>query len=167
MRPFAACTAACLLLAPVVVHAQNIFPSKKEKKMASLLDQEHVTVATRKFLKSQMKNHGQDMRELVIAVAMLRYDHAAQFAQRIANQPRLDRAAVTGTPDGVDLTPLFFTLQDALKKNATELAESAEKKDQKALTASMGRTLDNCMSCHALFLPQPKADAGVAPDAGK
>lgn len=154
-------TVVLALLAPAATRAQDVFPTKKEREMANLLDAEHVTARTRTLLRAKMKSHGADMRDLTLAVALLKYDAARQSAQRIANQPRVDKSAAGSNPDGIDLTPAFFLLQDTLKKNATELAESAEKKDQHALSASMARTLDTCMSCHALFLPAAKAaDAG-------
>jgi hypothetical protein len=150
-----------VLLVPAATVAQDVFPTKKEREIASLLDAEHVTARTRALLRGKMKSHGGDMRDLTVAVALLRYDAAKQIAQRIANQPRVDRSAEGSKPDGVDLTPAFFAFQDALKKNATELAETADRKDHRALSASMAKTIDTCMSCHALFLPSAKAaDAG-------
>lgn len=165
-RTFAAAAAAALLV-PLFGFAQgSVFPSKAEKKAAALLDQQHVTARTRKLLRAKMKNHGNDMKDLTVAVALLRYDAAKAKAQHLANQPRIDRSAEGSTPDGVDLTPAFFSFQDELKKNATELAEAADKKDQRALSASMARTLDTCMGCHALFLPAA-APAADGKDAGK
>lgn len=165
-RTFAAAAVAALLV-PLFGFAQDsIFPSKAEKKAAALLDQEHVTERTRKLLRAKMKNHGNDMKDLTVAVALLRYDAAKAKAQHIANQPRVDRSAEGSSPDGVDLTPAFFALQDELKKNATELAEVAEKKDPRALSASMGKTLDTCIGCHALFLPSA-APASRGKDGGK
>ena len=153
---------AVLLLAPLAVLAQSVFPSKKEKAVASLLDQQHVSARTRKFLRSRMKSHSQDMRELVNSATLLRYEATQSTAMHIANEARLDRSAAVGNPDGVDLTPAFFSLQDALKKNATELAEAAAKREPKQVSADLARTLDTCISCHALFLPQARAEAADA-----
>jgi hypothetical protein len=149
------------LLVPVLAGAQNtsVFPPKPNKKALALLDQTHVNARTRTLLRSKMKTHGGDMRELTVAVALLRYDAAQQHAQHIANQARVDRSAEGSTPDGIELSPAFFTMQDELKKNATELATIAEKKDQHALAAAMSKTLETCMGCHALFLPSAKAES--------
>lgn len=123
---------------------ESVFPSKEERKMARLLEPQQVTAEVKAFLKLKMKAHNKDMRDLVLAVATLKYDEAKRFAQGIANSPRL---ADEATP-----APAFKTLQDALKKDATAVVEACEKKDPDALAASFDSMMATCMSCHNAYL---------------
>lgn len=151
--------AALALLAPAAAPAQSVFPSKAEKKMARLLDAEHVSARTRKFLRSKMQHHAKNAQELLLAVALLKYDASKQLAMTVANEPRLDRSAESG-----DLSDVFFQLEDALRKNVADIADAADKRQPHLMSAALGKTVDGCVSCHAIF--RPGASAPQAADAG-
>jgi cytochrome c556 len=129
----------------VVVAAQeSVFPSKEEKKMAKLLEPQEVSADVKAFLKLKMKAHNKDMRDLVLAVATLKYDEAKRYAQGIANSPRL---ADENTP-----APAFKTLQDSLKRDATAIVAACEKKNPDELATAFDSMIATCMSCHNAYL---------------
>ena len=143
--------AVSILAALVAVHAfaeDSVFPSKQELQMARMLEPQNVSAEAKAFLKGKMKAHSKDMRDLVLAVATLKYDEAKKFSQGIANAPRLDKTA--GAP--VALPESFFILQDALKKHAGEVVTACEAKKPAELNAAFSSMMATCMSCHNAFL---------------
>lgn len=137
--------AALLCLTALVAAAQeSVFPSKEEKKMARILEPQEVTVEVKAFLKLKMKAHNKDMRDLVLAVATLKYDEAKRFAQGIANSPRLAEENVPA--------PAFKTLQDTLKKDASAVVAACEKKSPDELATAFDSMIATCMSCHNAYL---------------
>jgi hypothetical protein len=142
------CFIAVTLLASVAAAEDSVFPTKEEKAMARLLEPQQVSADARAFLKSKMKAHSKDMRDLVLAVATLRYDDAKKFAQGIANAPRLDKASAPS----LDLDAGFFVLQDTLRKQATAVVSASEAKNAQALANTFSTMISTCMSCHNAFL---------------
>lgn len=156
-----------LLTALVAVHAfaeDSVFPSKQELKMARMLEPQNVSAEAKSFLKSKMKAHSKDMRDLVLAVATLKYDEAKKFAQGISNAPRLDKTAGAA----VQLPDAYFVLQDALKKHAGEVVIASEAKKADDLNLAFTSMMGTCMSCHNAFLvPLRGAKAELGEKAGK
>ena len=137
--------AVVLCLSSFIAAAQeSVFPSREEKKMARILEPQEVTADVKAFLKLKMKAHNKDMRDLVLAVATLKYDEAKRYAQGIANSPRL---ADENTP-----APAFKTLQDTLKKDATAVVAACEKKSADELATAFDAMIATCMSCHNAYL---------------
>jgi cytochrome c556 len=150
---------ALICLASFVAAAQeSVFPSKEEKKMARILEPQEVTTEVKAFLKLKMKLHNKDMRDLVLAVATLKYDEAKRSAQGIANSPRL---AEENTP-----APAFKTLQDTLRKDASAVVAACEKKSADELATAFDAMIATCMSCHNAYLvpmrEQKKTDKPAA-----
>ena len=150
---------ALICLASLVAAAQeSVFPSKEERKMARILEPQEVTTEVKAFLKLKMKLHNKDMRDLVLAVATLKYDEAKRSAQGIANSPRL---AEENTP-----APAFKTLQDTLRKDASAVVAACEKKSADELATAFDAMIATCMSCHNAYLvpmrEQKKTDKPAA-----
>ncbi|MBL8919871.1 MAG: cytochrome c [Myxococcaceae bacterium] len=141
----------------------SVFPSKDEKEMARLLEPQNVSSEVKSFLKSKMKSHNKDMRDLVLAIATLRYEDSKKFAQGIAVAPRLDKAAGAS----VELPPAYFTLQDALRKQAEAISAACDAKNPEDLAATFSTMMRTCVSCHNAFLvPQrDKPEKGKKKDA--
>lgn len=125
-----------------------VFPSKEEKEMARLLEPQTISSDVKTFLKSKMKSHNKDMRDLVLAIATLKYDEAKKFAQGIASAPRLDRASGAS----VDLPAAYFSLQDSLKKQAESISAACDAKNPEDLAATFSAMMRTCVSCHNAFL---------------
>lgn len=126
----------------------SVFPSKAEKEMARLLEPQNVSSEVKSFLKGKMKSHNKDMRDLVLAIATLKYEESKRFAQGIANAPRLDKAAGAS----VELPPAYFTLQDSLKKQAEAISAACDAKNPEDLAATFSDMMRTCVSCHNAFL---------------
>lgn len=135
-----------------------VFPSKEEQKMARILEPQTVSAEAKSFIKGKMKAHNKDMRDLVLTVATLKFDEAKKYAQGIANAPRLDASS----GPSLDLPPAFFTLQDALRKQAGELITACDAKNADALVSSFTQMISTCMSCHNAFLV-PMRDTKAPP----
>lgn len=135
-------------LAAAPVFAQSsIFPDANTKKAARQLELANVSEESRAFIKSKMKNHGKELRELSIAVATVRLNDVQRLAQGMANEPRLD----SSSGPAMKLPPRFFELQDELRKNAQALADSAKEKELSATEQNFSQVIGNCMACHAAF----------------
>lgn len=147
----------------VVATAQPgpVFPSKEEKEMARLLEPQNVSSDVKSFLKGKMKSHNKDMRDLVLAIATLKYDEAKRFSQGIANAPRLDKAAGAS----VELPPAYFTLQDTLKKQAEAISAACDAKNPEELAATFSAMMRTCVSCHNAYLVPMRDKAAPKKDA--
>lgn len=136
-------------LTAVTAFAQeSVFPSKQEREMAKLLEPQQISADVKAFIKGKMKAHNKDMKDLVLAVATLKFDECKRYAQGIANAPRLDKAV----GQSVDLPEAFFSLQDGLRKQASALVAACEAKKPDELLASFNQMMGTCMSCHNAFL---------------
>lgn len=137
--------AALLCITSVIASAQeSVFPTKAEKKMARILEQQLVTTEVKTFLKAKMKLHSKDMRDLVLAVATLKYDEAKRYAQGIANSPRLTEENVPA--------PAFKVLQDNLRKDANAVIAACDNKSPDELSVAFDSMIATCMSCHNAYL---------------
>lgn len=116
--------------------------------MAKVLQEQAMSSEVRAFLKSKMRTHNKDMRDLVMAVSTLRFDEAKKWAQGIANAPRLDPSQHTK----LELSPAFYALQDLLKKQATSVAQACDAADSDALAASFNQMMNTCIGCHKAFM---------------
>jgi hypothetical protein len=151
--------AAALALLPLAAHAgDTVFPTAAEKQNARLLDPKHVSERTKAYLKTKMKNHGADARQLATDVALLQWEKVKKHANEIAVQPRVDRSAA-GKVGAIELSDAFFELQDLLRTRASELEASADRKDPKATAAAFGAMLDTCATCHSVYLTPPEKPA--------
>ena len=117
---------ASLVAAPALAQA-SIFPDANTKKAARQLELANVSEESRAFIKSKMKNHGKELRDLSIAVATLRLSEVQRLAQGMANEPRLD----SSSGPAMKLPPRFFEL------SATE--------------QNFSQVMGNCIACHATF----------------
>jgi cytochrome c556 len=139
---------AALTAVSAVAQPGPVFPSKEEKEMARLLEPQTISSDVKTFLKSKMKSHNKDMRDLVLAIATLKYEEAKKFAQGIATAPRLDRASGAS----VDLPAAYFSLQDSLKKQAESISAACDAKNPEDLAATFSAMMRTCVSCHNAFL---------------
>lgn len=144
---FRSAALAAALLAPAAHAEESIFPSKAELAMAKQLNPGEISQDVKKFLKSKMKSHGKDVREMLMSVATLRYDDAKKAAQSLAATPRLDAAA----GPSVNVPPGFFALQEQLKRAAGDVVAAAEKQEPEALEKSFDLVVKTCMGCHNAF----------------
>ncbi|MDP2275627.1 MAG: cytochrome c [Archangium sp.] len=125
----------------------SIFPDPNTKKASKQLEWANVSEESKAFLKSKMKHHGKEMKDLSLAVATVRLAEVQRLAQDVANQPRLD---ATSGP-AMKLPPMFFELQDDLRKNAQALSDAAKAKETDVLHARFSAVMENCMTCHVAF----------------
>lgn len=153
----------CLFAIAAAAQPGSVFPSKEEKEMAKVLQDQSMSSEVRAFLKGKMRTHNKDMRDLVMAVATLRFEEAKKWAQGIANAPRLD----PNMSGKLELPPSFFGLQDALRKQATGVVAACDAKSADDLLTSFNTMMGTCIGCHKAFmLPvREKVDAAKA-DAG-
>ncbi|HEY1086070.1 MAG TPA: hypothetical protein VGE37_00195 [Archangium sp.] len=135
----------CLALAAPAFAQSSIFPSKAQKQMAKRLEPATVTEESRTFLRTKMKAHAKDMKELSLAVATANADDVKRLAKWLADEPRLDPAVGSAAK----LPARFFELQEAQKKAATDLSEAAQ--DVDAMQAKFGVLIEQCVACHAAF----------------
>jgi hypothetical protein len=143
----------------------SVFPTKEEKDMAKLLQEQAMSSEVRAFLKGKMKSHNKDMRDLVMAVATLRFDDAKKWSQGIANTPRLD----ANSSGKLELPPSFFALQDVLRKQAGAVVTAAEAKNADELVTSFTTMVGTCAGCHKAFMTpvKEKTDAKPVADPAK
>ncbi len=114
---------------------------------------DYLPESARALLRKKMARHGQDARELMFGVTLLRYDVARATAQRIASEPRLERPEAGSEDEPAAFLPeRFFVLQDEARRRAQAVAAAAEKKDDPALAESYGLLLQTCVSCHSAYL---------------
>ncbi|HEY0881314.1 MAG TPA: hypothetical protein VGD87_07280 [Archangium sp.] len=132
------------LAAPAFAQS-SIFPSKAQQQMAKRLEPATVTEESRAFLRTRMKAHAKDMKDLSLAVATANADDVKRLAKWLADEPRLDPAA----GPAAKLPKRFFELQEAQKKAATELSEAAQ--DVDAMQAKYAGLIEQCVACHAAF----------------
>ena len=125
----------------------SVFPDANTRKAAAQLEPANVSQEARAFLKTKMKNHGKEMKDLSVAVATVNLAQVQKLAQDIANQPRLD----SSTGPAAKLPPRFFELQDELRTNAQGLADSAKAGEMSGTHAKFSAVMENCMACHAAF----------------
>ncbi len=155
-----------LLSAPALAQPGSVFPSKDEKDMARVLQDQAMSAEVRAFLKSKMRTHNKDMRDLVMAVATLRFDEAKKWAQGIANAPRLDPSQ----SNKLEFPPAFFALQDSLKKQATSVSQACDAKNSDDLAISFNQMMNTCIGCHKAFMlpirEKIEASKAAAKDAG-
>lgn len=124
-----------------------------DAKAAGLPTPDYIPETARALLRKKMERHGQDARDLMLAVTLLQYDAAKAAAQRISSEPRLVRPIAGGEDDLNALLPeRFFVLQDEARSRAQAVATAAEKKDDKALADTYGRLVETCVSCHSAYL---------------
>lgn len=128
----------------------SIFPDQATKDAARKFAPENVSDASRALLKSKMKNHIKDMKELSIAVATIQAAEVQRLAQGIANAGRLDK----NTSGANQLPERFFELQDELKKNAQALADAGKANTMDAMLSNYQELVSTCMQCHAAFKAQ-------------
>lgn len=128
----------------------SIFPDQATKDAAAKFAPENVSEASRTFLKSKMKNHIKDMKDLSIAVATIKASEVQRLAQGIANTARLDKTTAAAN----SLPPRFFELQDELKKNAQALADAGKANTMDGMLTGYQSLVSTCMQCHAAFKAQ-------------
>lgn len=131
--------------------------------MARLLEPQKVSAEAKNFLKSKMKLHNKDMRDLVLAISTLKYEEAKKAAQGIANAPRLDKSAGAS----VELPAAYFALQDALRKQAETIAVACEAKNPDDLATTFSQMMRTCVSCHNAFMVPMREKASPAKDGKK
>ncbi|HYO53565.1 hypothetical protein [Archangium sp.] len=114
---------------------------------------DYLPETARALLRKKMVRHGQDARDLMFGVALLRYDVARAAAQNIAAEPRLERPTAGGEDDPTTFLPeRFFVLQDEARMRARAVASAAERKDDKVLAENYGLLMQTCVSCHSAYL---------------
>ncbi|MCA2981032.1 MAG: hypothetical protein INH37_22400, partial [Myxococcaceae bacterium] len=117
--------AVVVVLVSLAARAQeSVFPTKEEREMARMLEPQQMSADVKAFLRGKMKAHNKDMKDLVLAVATLKYEECKRAAQGIASAPRLDAAA----GQALELPEAFFALQDGLRKQATAVVAACEAK---------------------------------------
>lgn len=143
-----------VLLALVVVSlpavAEEAVPPVEIGRAPKQLEAETLTEASRAFLKTKMKNHGKDMKELSIAVAIMKMSEVQRLAQSVANAPRLDPAV----GPAAQLPTRFFELQNELKKNAQALSDAGKANDASAVLNEYKALITTCTTCHLSFKAQ-------------
>ncbi|MFY0522787.1 hypothetical protein ACN28I_06175 [Archangium gephyra] len=114
---------------------------------------DYLPESARALLRKKMDRHGQDARDLMFGVTLLRYDLARAAAQRIASEPRIERPEAGGENEPAAFLPeRFFVLQGEVRRRAEALAAAAGKKDDAALAESYGLLMQTCVSCHSAYL---------------
>lgn len=128
----------------------SIFPDEATKKAARLLEPGAISEENRDFLRSKMKDHSKEMKDLSVSVATVKLADVQRLAQAMANEPRLDRAV----GPAAKLPARFFELQDLLRKTSQELADTAKANDMSATSLKYHQVVELCVSCHASFKAQ-------------
>lgn len=149
MRTPLLATLVAVLALPAVAE-ESIFPSKATVKAAKQLEPHELSAENKTFLKGKMKNHIKDMKELSIAVAILKASEVQRLAQGIANAPRLDKSLGPAS----QLPDRFFELQDELKKNAQAVSDAGKANDMNAMLSTYQELIGTCVTCHASFRTQ-------------
>jgi hypothetical protein len=128
-------------------------PKTHSQEEATLPPPDYIPPELREVLKRRMKHHKEDMGKLLFGVALLKREEAKAAAESIASEPRLARPLPGGEDELNALLPeRFFTLQDELKRRATDVAEAAAHKNDTALAASFGKLAETCVACHSVYL---------------
>jgi hypothetical protein len=133
----------------------------------SLPEPEFFPPLAREILHRRMNRHGEDMLALVSSILMLNHQVSETLATEIVREPLLGRPT-PADPDtlNVQLPARFFGLQDELKDRARSVAQAAQGKHNQKLVQSLGRLIETCVSCHALYLDESVTTSGNA-DAAK
>lgn len=114
---------------------------------------DYLPESARELLRKKMARHGQDARDLMFGVTLLRYDVARATAERIASEPRLERPEAGAEDEPTAFLPeRFFVLQDEVRRRAQAVATAAGKKDDQALAESYGLLMQTCVSCYSAYL---------------
>jgi hypothetical protein len=118
----------------------------------------HLPEAARDLLTERMLNHGNDMSDLMWATLFLDDQSVADIADHIRTTPRFARPLTRDATELNSLLPAeFFALQDQLVERATELADSARRRDADAMAASYGALMQTCVRCHSVYMSEPPA----------
>lgn len=128
----------------------SIFPDEATKKAARLLEPGAISEENREFLRTRMKDHSKEMKDLSVSVATVKLADVQRLAQAMANEPRLDRAV----GPAAKLPSRFFELQDLLRKTSQELAEAAKANDMNGTSLKYHQVVELCVACHASFKAQ-------------
>jgi hypothetical protein len=121
---------------------------------------DHLPETARSLLTERMLNHANDMSDLMWATLFLDDQSVQDIADHIRTTPRFARPL---TNDATELNVLlpaeFFALQDELSVRASELAESARRRDADAMAASYGAVMQTCVRCHSVYMSEPPSKA--------
>lgn len=139
-----------LVVVSLPVAAEEATPAVEIGKIPKQLEAEALSEASRAFLKTKMKNHVKDMKELSIAVAIMKMSEVQRLAQGVANAPRLDPAV----GPAAQLPTRFFELQNELKKNAQALSDAGKANDSSAALTEYKALITTCTTCHLSFKAQ-------------
>ncbi len=83
------------------------------------------------------------------------------IAEHLQSGPRFARPISGDATELNSLLPAeFFALQDELRSQADELAESASRKDYEAMAAAYGALTQTCVRCHSIYLASPPVARG-------
>lgn len=130
--------------------AEDGTPAVEIGKIPRQLEAETLSDASRVFLKTKMKNHVKDMKELSIAVAIMKMTEVQRLAQGVANAPRLDPTV----GPAAQLPPRFFELQNELKKNAQAVSDAGKANDANGVLSHYQALIATCTTCHLSFKAQ-------------
>ncbi len=148
--------------APTVKGAAQKPGAASAPKRRVMAQPDHLPEELRLLLLRRMANHARDVSELMFSVLFLQYDDAVVLAKSIKEEPRLARPTPDDETINRGISSKFFTFQDDLRRRAGEVADSAAKKDSKAMGEAYGRMMQVCVSCHATYLEVD--DQGPATD---
>lgn len=127
-------------------------PSRRIPPEGHLPRPQHIEEVAQDLLRDRMKQHGQDMRGLVMAVVLLDFAEAGKLAGRIAQEPGLPPSADKSKGDlDAQLPAGFFEVMADLKMKATALQQAAQKGDSVAVGEAYGALSQTCVGCHALY----------------
>lgn len=99
-----------------------------------------------------MAAHTRDMRDLMSAIVVLRYEDIREGALRIAADVSLSRPLSEDASELNSALPeKFFLYQDQLRLEAKTLAEAASRSDPFDVSDSYGRLSQGCVRCHATY----------------
>ncbi len=138
-----------LLAAPAFAQG-SIFPDKATNDAARKLEPDVLSEESKLFLKGKMKGHNKDMRDLSIAVAIVKMSEIERLAQGIANSPRLDPKIA----QSAKLPQRFFELQELMRKTAQELSDAGKANDMVGSLEKYQQLMGHCVTCHAAFKAQ-------------
>ena len=107
-------------------------------------------------LRAKMRNHGDDIENLLWAAIMLDYESTAEIADRMADQPTLARAGA-GQEDTINaqLPEEFFELQSQLTASIGSLRSAARARHEGAIASEYSKIATTCIKCHGLYLRFP------------
>jgi hypothetical protein len=162
-RAALALTSAVVAAAAFSVRADPSPPPKPEAKAPvsrrplvreRLPTPEWIPLAARRIIARDMEDHGRDMSALMWSVLLLDPEGSTEFASSLASTAFARPIARNDDTLNALLPERFFTLQDALRMRAKNLAELAgdPKTPPKALAHSFGMLMETCVSCHSVYL---------------